>query len=93
VPDFVAAAFAIPAVGRASPVVHSQFGYHVILAVASIPEHRVPLEERRTLVTADVLHDRATARYDDALAHAKSVDPVVIERSAGDSMLQVRTAP
>ncbi len=93
VPDFVAAAFAIPAVGRASPVVHTQFGYHVILAVASIPEHRVPLEERRALVTADVLNDRATARYDEALAHAKSVDAVVIERSAGDSMLQVRTAP
>jgi hypothetical protein len=91
--DFVAAAFAIPAVGRTSKVVHTEFGYHVILAVASIPEHRVPLEERRTLVTADVLNERATARYDEALAHSRSLDPVVIERSAGDSMLQVRTAP
>jgi hypothetical protein len=91
-PAYADAAFAIPAVGRTSPVVHTSYGYHVILAVESIPEHRVPLEERRTRLAVDVVNARATALYDAALAHARSLDAVVYERSAVDTMLQVQTA-
>jgi hypothetical protein len=92
-PGFATAAFAIPALGSESPIVHTDYGYHVILAVASIPEHRVPLEERRSLLAKDVRNARASASYDAALAHAKSIDAVAYERSAVDTMLQVKAVP
>ncbi len=91
--DYAKAAFAIPAVGAASPVVHTDYGYHVILAVEFIPEHRVPLSERRALLTDEIVNGRASALYEAALAHARSLDSVVYERSAVDAMMQVQTTP
>ncbi|HEX4336380.1 MAG TPA: peptidylprolyl isomerase [Polyangiaceae bacterium] len=91
--SYVDGAFAIPAVGMQSPVVHTSYGYHVILAVEWFPEHRVPLEERRALVESDIVTLRAKALYEAALEHARTLDVVALERSAVDSMLHVQTAP
>jgi peptidyl-prolyl cis-trans isomerase C len=82
--DYVTAAFKIPAVGRQSGVVKTSFGYHVILLVEILPEHRVPLEERRKTFTEEVLLGRANRLRDAALERARSAHLVEVERSAGE---------
>jgi len=81
---YVRAAFAIPAVGQVSPVVRTEFGYHVILAVARIAEHRVPLEERRRLLEPEILVRRKELALEAVLDRARGSDPVVVERSASE---------
>jgi hypothetical protein len=93
VTDYVNAAFAISAPGRTSPVFKSEFGYHVILFVEAVPEHRVPLEERRTMLTPEILESRSVASVEAVLTKAKAEAPVEVERSAIDSMLRVKTVP
>lgn len=83
-PAFVEAAFRIPGVGRQSGVVRSSFGYHVILFTELVPEHRVPLEERRERFEEEVLLGRANRLRDAALERARSVDRVEVERAAGE---------
>jgi hypothetical protein len=91
--EYVEAAFAIPAVGRTSPVIRTEYGYHVILAVSWTPEHRVPVEERRKMLADEIINGRALASMNAALAHAKSLEPVSVERSAVESMMLVRMGP
>lgn len=79
---YVDAAFAIPDVGATSPVVRTEFGYHVILAVERIPEARTPLEDRRHLLGPEILGARAEKLRDDALALARQSAPVEVERAA-----------
>jgi len=93
VSEYVEAAFAIPALGRTSPVIRTEFGYHVILAVAWTPEHRVSLEDRRTQLADEIINGRALASSNAALAHAKSLEPVTVERSAVGSMMLVQPTP
>jgi hypothetical protein len=93
VKEYVEAAFAIPAIGRQSPVIRTKFGYHVILAVESIPPRTVPLEDRRKMLAEEITYGRASGWSEAALTHARSLDTVAVERSAVDSMLQLRTAP
>jgi hypothetical protein len=81
---YVAGAFAIPALHRTSPVVRSEFGFHVIFLSELLPEHRVPLSERRRILEPEVFVHRAAKLEAEALAHARSVDPVQVERSALD---------
>ncbi len=89
---YVDAAFAIPSPGRVSPVVRTEFGYHVILLVEMIPEQRVPLEERRRTLEPEIMTRRATALYEETLARTRATDQVEVERSAVDLMLEVKVA-
>ncbi len=79
---FVHAAFAIPGIGLESPVTRSEFGYHVILAVALIPAHRVSLEERRRLLASEVVAARERDLEQHALVAARAREHVDVERSA-----------
>jgi len=87
---YVDAAYAIPDVGRSSPVVKTEFGYHVILAVERIPEQRVPLDERRRLLSPEILAGRAEKMRDETLATARAARPVDIERAAMELTEHVR---
>jgi hypothetical protein len=90
---FVEAAFAIPSIGRSSPVVRTEFGYHVILATERIPERRTPLEDRRRMLEPEVLLWRATELRDQVLLQARARDLVEVERAALDLMEKIRLAP
>lgn len=45
--DFVRAAFQLSSISATSGVVATSFGWHVIRLLEILPEHRVPLEDRR----------------------------------------------
>jgi peptidyl-prolyl cis-trans isomerase C len=47
VPPFEAAAFALQKPNDLSPVVQSQFGYHIIQLIERLPESQVPFEQAR----------------------------------------------
>lgn len=80
--DYVAAAYAIPEIGAKSPVTRTEFGYHVILAVERIPEKRTPLEERRRMLSPEILAARAEKLRDEVLTSARQRTPIEVERAA-----------
>jgi hypothetical protein len=82
--SYVAAVYRIAAVGKQSGVVKTSFGYHVILLTEILPEHRVPLEERRKNFADEIILGRAKRLRDAAIEHAKTVDRVEVERAAGE---------
>jgi len=92
-PSFVEAAYAIPAIGKQSPVVRTEFGYHVILAVRAIPERRVPLEERRAKLAEEIVERRTVQERDALLARARDRDRVDVERSALEYTERVKASP
>lgn len=79
---YAAGAFAIRGLNQPSPVVRSEFGFHVIFVSELLPEHRVPMAERRRLLEPEVFVHRASRLEAEALKHARAVDPVDVERSA-----------
>jgi hypothetical protein len=92
-PAYVSGAFAVPGARGVSPVVRSEFGFHVIFVAELLPEQRVPLEERRRLLEPEVLMRRASKLETGALEHARAVDPVDVERSALDVTEKVNVLP
>jgi hypothetical protein len=90
---YATATFLVPGLFRTSPVIRSEFGFHVILVTELLPEHRVPLEERRRLLEPDVLTQRASKLERDALEHARAVDGVAVERSALDLTEKLNVSP
>ncbi|HEX4474946.1 MAG TPA: peptidylprolyl isomerase [Polyangiaceae bacterium] len=91
--DYVKAAFAVGAVGQESPVVRTDFGYHVILVTAIIPEHRVPLEERRKMLAPEIFVTRAERLRLDALTHSRQIEAVVIDRAADELTARAKVTP
>lgn len=78
------------AVGQISEPVKSVFGYHVILCEAHLPEHRVPLEERRRLLNDEVLKGRAERAKQELLGRLSAMTPVMITRSVEDLTARVQ---
>jgi hypothetical protein len=90
---YAAATFLVPGVFRMSPVVRTEFGFHVILVTELLPEQRMPLEERRRLLEPDVLTRRASKFEKETLEHAFTANRVAVERSALDLTEKVNVLP
>jgi hypothetical protein len=87
--DFAEAAYRL-AVGQVSEPVKSSFGYHVILCEARLPENHVPLEERRKLLTDEILKSRAERAKQELLRRSSSATPILITRAVDDLTASVR---
>jgi PPIC-type PPIASE domain len=62
-PEFARGAAPL-AVGATSGIVATEYGWHVIRMLERLPEHRVPLEERRQLFREEVVAMRARRALD-----------------------------
>ncbi|HYQ28965.1 MAG TPA: peptidyl-prolyl cis-trans isomerase [Polyangiaceae bacterium] len=76
--------------GQISEPTKTVFGYHVILCEARLPEQRVPLQERRVLLTDEVLKRRAERSKQELLGRLSSATPILITRSVEDLTAQVQ---
>jgi len=91
--EYVAAAFAIAELGSTSPVVKTDFGYHVILAVERISEKRAPLEERRRLLASEIFASRGEKLREETIASVRKIMPIEVERAAMDLTERVKALP
>ena len=89
--DFARAVSAL-AVGQISELVKSAFGYHVILCEERLPGVRLPLEQRRALLTEEVDKGRAERAKQELLARLSAAAPILITRSVDDLTARVRVA-
>jgi hypothetical protein len=64
--------------------VKTAFGYHVILLVERFPEHRVSLEERRSLLAPEVRTRRAQTELKSLVSELRSRATIEVSRSADD---------
>jgi hypothetical protein len=83
---FTKGAYALASVGDTSPIVESQFGWHVIRLVEKVPEQRMPLDARRIAFTDEVYVRRARAATQALLDARKSQVRVEIAPSAEQVM-------
>jgi len=89
--DFAQAAHRLAA-GQISEPAKSVFGYHVILCEARLPEHHVPLEERRTLLTDEVRKGRAERSKQSLLGQLSSSTAIAVTRSVEDLTARVQVS-
>jgi len=87
--DFAEAAHRL-VVGAIGEPAKSIFGYHVILCEERLPEHRVPLEERRSLLAGEVRKSRAERSKQELLGRLSSTTSIAITRSVDDLTAQVQ---
>jgi parvulin-like peptidyl-prolyl isomerase len=73
--------------------VKSSFGYHVIRLDERYPEHRVPLEERRSLLAPEIQSHRAKLELDALMARLRAQTAVATERAAEALTALVRVEP
>jgi hypothetical protein len=90
---FARAANAIEAVGQQSPVIESNFGWHVILLEERLAGQRVSDSELRSRVLDEVILERANAQADRLLKVLSSRHKIQIERNAAEGMELVAVEP
>lgn len=91
--DFARAAHAISEPGELSPVTKTRFGFHVIYLVERQPAHRVPLEERRKLLAADVIARRVQLAEQQLLQGSPAARSVEISRAVDTLTAVVQVRP
>jgi hypothetical protein len=87
---FARAANAIPEVGKHSPIVETAFGFHVIRLDERLPEKRMPLAERRSLLHEDVIARRAGLKQQQVLDRLRQSTRIEIDRGAVDLTTKLR---
>ncbi len=90
-PDFVRGAVPLP-IGGTSGVVRSPFGWHVIRMIDRIPEHRVPLEERRRMFHDEVMTGRARRAKEKLLADLADREHVALANGSDQLMTEAAMA-
>lgn len=89
-PAFAQAAVQLSHVGEISPVVHSAFGYHVILLTGRIEAKQLSFEERRRVLAEEIYQRRAQEELHKLLEGLRAATPVVINDSASALTALVR---
>ncbi len=90
---FAKAANAIGDVGEQSPVIESDYGWHVILLVERLPPVFVPLEERRRTLEPQVHAARASSAVERILSARRAEHPVEVVRHADDLTARLGHVP
>jgi hypothetical protein len=80
-------------VGELSPVVHSSFGYHVILLTEILPAKTVSFEEQRRALGDEALERRVKSRYQETIDALRAQTPVVVGPQAQALMASVQEQP
>jgi parvulin-like peptidyl-prolyl isomerase len=91
--DYARAVFDLKESKDISPVVHTEFGYHVIYFAERIEPLRVPLEERRQRLADEIWSRRALQLHEQLLQEFRERTPITIERSAMAHTEKVRVLP
>lgn len=89
VPEFAAAASRLQTKGEVSPVVRSQFGFHVIQLLDVVPSKTVEPAERRARLADEVIAARVRKRTQDVLERLRSELSPEQSRAAVAAMEQV----
>ena len=58
--------------GSTSPIVRTEYGYHLFQLVEKIPPRRLPFEEVRNRIEAELTEERAKERYEGWMAGLRS---------------------
>lgn len=85
-PPFARAASRLAQPGQKSPVVRTEFGFHVLMLLERYPPKSVPFEERRQMLREEILTERAKRLKRELLGRLSSATPPNVERSA-DALL------
>jgi hypothetical protein len=78
---FTRAAHALKAPGQQSPLVHTGFGYHVILLEERLPERRVAREEARQQLFEDAVARRADQKKRGLLERLQAAARIEVSRN------------
>lgn len=87
VEPFATAASRLAYVGEQSPVIETEFGFHVMQLLEKTPEKRVSLEQRRAMLKDEILAIRAREASAATVERLRKERTIEIERSA-DALMQ-----
>jgi parvulin-like peptidyl-prolyl isomerase len=82
VAPFARAASHLSEPGQKSPVVATEYGYHVMMLLERTAPHVVPLDERKRMLRDEIMTERANRAKKQLMDRLRAATPPAIERSA-----------